>query len=368
MVAPVLSESARSKILIVDDSVEHLLMLHGLLRHEYATTVAANGTHGFELASASPTPDLVLLDVHMPDLNGYDLCRRLKAHPETAGIPVIFITADQGDLNEERGLLMGAVDYITKPFSPSVVRARVRTHLAQKQTEVRLRRQASELKAEVRRRTAELLRGHELTIHAVASIVEARDNETGGHIRRTQIYVRVLAKSLGEDPQYTQVLSDELIDLLHKTAPLHDIGKVGIPDEILRKPGPLTDEEFEVVKTHTVIGRDALARVEAQEGGDIPFLQVAKELTMSHHERWDGTGYPEGKRGTNIPLSARLMAVADTYDAIRSDRVYRAALSHEYAVHVIESQRGTHFEPAIVDAFHRVADIFDAIARSLPDA
>jgi len=368
MLDPATSDGARAKILIVDDSVEHLLMLHGLFRHEYATTVAANGMHGLELASASPTPDIVLLDVHMPDLNGYDLCRRLKAHPETARIPVIFITADQGDLNEEQGLLMGAVDYITKPFSPSVVRARVRTRLAQRETEVRLRRQASDLEAEVRRRTAELLRGHELTIHALASVVEARDNETGGHIRRTQIYVRVLAKSLSEDPRYQQVLSDELIDLLHKTAPLHDIGKVGIPDDILRKPGPLTDEEFEVVKTHTVIGRDALARVEALEWGDIPFLQVAKELTMSHHERWDGTGYPEGRRGTDIPLSARLMALADTYDALRSNRVYRAALSHERAVHIIDAERGAHFEPAIVDAFHRVSDIFDAIACSLPDA
>jgi putative two-component system response regulator len=304
----------------------------------------------------------------MPGMDGYEVCQRLKADPQTADIPVIFLTAKVQVEDEEKGLKLGAVDYITKPISPPVVLARVETHLTLKNARQFLQDRNAYLEEEVRRRTREVVAIQDVIIVAMASLAETRDNETGNHIRRTQHYVRALAKRLQTHPRFTQFLTDEAIELLFKSAPLHDIGKVGIPDRILLKPAQFTPEEFEVMKTHTTLGRDAI--LVAEQHLDLPhsFLRIAREIAYSHQEKWDGSGYPEGLSGDDIPISARLMAVADVYDALISQRIYKEAMPHEQAVAILREGRGTHFDPDVVDAFLEIAEEFRAIAARFVDS
>jgi putative two-component system response regulator len=259
------------------------------------------------------------------------------------------------------------VDYITKPISPPTVLARVRTQLQNKAHADFLRDQNAWLEAEVGRRTREITAIQDVTILAMASLAETRDSDTGNHIRRTQLYVRALAEKLKSHPRFGYYLSDAMVEVLYKSAPLHDIGKVGVPDRILLKPGKLTAEEFEVMKTHTTLGRDAIEQAERQLGTPVEFLKLAKEIALSHQEKWDGSGYPEGLAGEDIPISARLMAIADVYDALISRRVYKDGLSHERAVQIIRDGRGVHFDPDMVDAFLELADDFRAIATRFGD-
>lgn len=356
------TDAYRPTVLIVDDTPEHVTLLNRLLSPTYRTKVATSGARALEVARESPVPDLILLDVLMPGLDGYETCLRLKADPATAQIPVIFLTARAEVRDEQRGLEVGAIDYIAKPFSPPVVFARVRTHLSLKAATDRLLDQNHTLELEVAKRTRQATASEEAAIRALASLAETRDTETGNHIVRTQHYVRALARQLAEHPRYRADLTERVVRLLFKSAPLHDIGKVGIADQILLKPGKLTDEEYETMKTHTVLGARALERAESETGGGIEFLRYATEIARSHHEKWDGHGYPDQLTGTEIPLAARLMALADAYDAIRSKRVYKGAVSHEEAVQRILVDRGRHFDPDVVDAFLLVAEEFDAIA------
>jgi putative two-component system response regulator len=360
-----------STILVVDDTPENLELMAGLLSHEhYRVRVAHNGERALALARAQ-RPDLILLDIMMPGIDGYAVCATLKADPQTALIPVIFLTAKAEIEDETRGLALGAADYITKPISPPIVLARVRTHLQLKAAADALRQQNARLESEVARRTREIGLTQDVTVQAIASLAETRDNETGNHIRRTQHYVRCLAEHLRDHPErFPQVatqLQDRDIDLLYKSAPLHDIGKVGIPDRILLKPGKLTADEFEVMKTHTTLGHDALVTAEQSLGTELEFLRYAKEITLSHQEKWDGSGYPQGLAGEAIPLSARLMAVADVYDALINRRIYKPPFSHEQAVQIIRDSSGSHFDPALVDAFLAVQDRFVEIARQFVD-
>jgi len=230
-----------------------------------------------------------------------------------------------------------------------------------------LRDQNDFLEAEVGRRTAEVMAVQDVTIYTLASLAETRDNETGNHIRRTQNYVRVLAGYLQRQPRFAAALGDATINSLFKSAPLHDVGKVGIPDNILLKPGPLTPEEFEIIKTHTTLGRDAIEQAERQLGVPVEFLRLAKEIAYSHQEKWDGTGYPQGLAGEEIPLAARLMAVADVYDALISRRVYKPPMPHDEAVAIILKGSGTHFDPAVVEAFAACAAQFHAISLTYSD-
>ena len=303
--------ASKPVVLIVDDTPENLTIMNGLLKDAYRTRVANSGERALKLAAAEPKPDLVLLDIMMPGMDGYEVCRRLKADAATHEIPVIFLTAKTQVEDESRGFEVGCVDYITKPISPPIVLARVRTHLALKAAADFLRDKNEYLAAEVARRTKQISVVQDVTIMAMASLAETRDNETGNHIRRTQHYVRVLALELRKHPKFAALLDDAAIELLFKSAPLHDIGKVGIPDAILLKPGKLTPEEFEVMKAHTTLGRDAIAAAESLLDQPVSFLEYAREIAYSHQEKWDGTGYPEGLAGERIPLSARLMAVAD---------------------------------------------------------
>jgi putative two-component system response regulator len=358
----------KQSVLVVDDSPELLASMHELLKDSYRTKVATSGEQALKIAATYPLPDLILLDIVMAGMDGYEVCRRLKADRVTAAIPVIFLTVKSDIEDERRGFAAGCVDYITKPVSPPILEARVRTQLALKATQDFLKDQNAFLESEVERRTRELRMIQDVTIMAMASLAETRDNETGNHIRRTQNYVAALARRLQPHGKYSTLLMDDTIELLRKSAPLHDIGKVGIPDSILLKPGKLTPAEWEIMKTHTTLGRDAI--VAAEKLIDVPssFLSHAREIAHYHHEKWDGSGYPEGLRGDTIPVSARLMAVADVYVAFISRRVYKPAYTHEMAVEYIRESRGRHFDPDMADAFVDISEEFRAIAQRYADS
>ena len=355
-------------VLIVDDTAENITLINNLLKDTYRTRVANNGERALSLAATAPLPDLVLLDIMMPGMDGYEVCRRLKADAATKHIPVIFLTAKVEVEDEQKGFGVGAVDYITKPVSPPIVLARVKTHLTLKAAADFLKDKNAFLETEVAKRTHEVQVVQDVTIMAMASLAETRDNETGNHIRRTQNYVRALAKKLQTNPKFSAALDAATIEMLYKSAPLHDIGKVGIPDAILLKPGKLTPEEFEIMKTHTTLGRDAILAAEKLIDAPSTFLQLAREIAYGHQEKWDGSGYPQGLAGETIPVSARLMAIADVYDALISRRVYKAPMPHDRAVAIIREGRDKHFDPVMVDAFLQIAEEFHAIAGRFVDS
>ena len=354
-------------VLIVDDTPDTLQLISGLRKETYRLKVANSGDKALKLAVAAPAPDLILLDVMMPGMDGYEVCQRLKADPLTEQIPIIFLTARTDVDDEKRGLELGAVDYITKPISPPILLARVKSQLIVKESADFLRDKTSFLEVEVGRRTEQVAAIQDVTILAMASLAETRDSDTGNHIRRTQHYVKALADKLTPHPRFSAVLSELYINMLFKSAPLHDIGKVGIPDRILLKPGKLTVDEFDIMKSHTTLGRDAIQHAEDSLSTRVEFLALAKEIAYSHQEKWDGSGYPEGLSGDAIPVSARLMAVADVYDALISRRVYKDPMPHEMAVDIIRSGRGAHFDPDMTDAFLEISEDFRAIAKRYVD-
>ncbi|QDX81746.1 two-component system response regulator [Denitratisoma sp. DHT3] len=349
-------------ILIVDDSPDNLNVLGDVLCPHYRVRVADSGVRALEMAARKPLPDLILLDVMMPGMDGYAVLGRLKADPATRDIPVIFLTAMDSTKDEERGLELGAIDYVTKPIRPTVVLARVRIHLELKRARDWLTDQNAYLEAEVSRRMAENQLVQDVSIHALARLAEIRDPETGNHLRRTQAYVETLARKLRHHERFAAFLSERTIRLLVKSAPLHDIGKVGIPDHILLKPGKLTAEEWEIMKTHSRLGADAIDQAERDAAKPVEFLAIAKEIAHWHHERWDGSGYPDGLRWNDIPISARLMALADVFDALISRRVYKPGMSAEQARVIIADGRGSQFDPDVVDAFEASFDEFAHIA------
>lgn len=350
-------------ILIVDDEPTNLMVLASLLQPEYRLRAANSGVAALRAVATSPRPDLILLDVMMPGMDGHEVLERLQASPATADIPVVFLTALGDEDDEERGLRLGAADYLTKPIRPALVQARVRTQLEAKRARDLLQGRNVFLEAEVARRMEE----NDLTqlagIRALAHLAETRDTDTGLHILRTQGFVRELAERLRDHPRFTGFLDDAAITLLERSAPLHDIGKVGIPDSILLKPGALTSEERAVMQTHAALGAEALERAEADLPRPVAFLPMARQIARWHHERWDGRGYPDGLRGDAIPIPARLMAVADVFDALISPRVYKAAMGFEAARDVIAEGRGTQFDPDVVDAFLGGFGAFVAIAE-----
>jgi putative two-component system response regulator len=354
-------------VLVVDDTPVNLSMMNELLSPQYRVLVAATGSRAIKVANDAAL-DLILLDVMMPDMDGYEVCARLKADARTKDVPIIFLTAKSQVEDEEKGLHLGAVDYISKPISPPIVLARVETQLKLRAASNFLVDKAAYLEQEVARRTEEIKDVQDATILTMASLAETRDNETGQHIRRTQHYVRLLARRLQDHPRFAAYLTDRQIDLLFKSAPLHDIGKVGIPDRILLKPGRLDADEMAVMMTHTTIGRDTIVAAEERLGHSVPFLECAKQIAYSHQEKWDGSGYPQGLAGDDIPIAARLMALADVYDALISRRVYKAAYSHLKACEIILQGRGNHFDPDIVDAFEAEDAEFQMIALTYADS
>lgn len=349
-------------VLVVDDRPSNVTLLGEVLRTQYRILAATSGQRALELARSEPRPDLILLDVMMPGMNGYQVLQALQAQSLTCDIPVIFLTALSSPREEERGLALGAVDYITKPMTPATVLARVRTQLQAKQARDWLKDQNSTLEAEVARRMAENDLTQQVSIRALAHLAETRDPETGKHLARTQGYIGHLAKLLQAHPRFKDTTTLRYIDLLVRSAPLHDIGKVGIPDHVLNKPGKLTADEWVVMQTHAKLGSDAIEMAEQDIDKPLEFLVLAKEIAHWHHEKWDGTGYPDHLDGDAIPVAARLMAVADVFDALISARVYKPALSFDVAHNLIAEQRGKHFDPDIADAFLTHFQEFVAIA------
>jgi putative two-component system response regulator len=360
-------EASLQTILIVDDLPENLSVLGDLLQPLYQVRAATSGEKALRIAASVPRPDLILLDVMMPGMDGYQVFERLRAAAATRDIPVIFVTAMDSREAELRGLDLGAVDYITKPIVPPIVLARVRTQLALKEAHDRLADQNVWLEAEIARRLADNELTQEVSIRALAHLAETRDPETGNHILRTQNYVHELGQRLKSHPRFADTLSERYIQLLARSAPLHDIGKVGIPDAILQKRGALTPDEWKIMQTHARLGYDAIEMAERDAARPVVFLGLAKEIARWHHEKWDGSGYPDGIKGDAIPVSARLMALADVFDALISARVYKAAMSSEKARDIIAAKRGSHFDPDIVDAFLAGFEAFVAIARRHSD-
>lgn len=363
----------RPHILIVDDSLSNIEFFASVLGGHYDVHFATDGAQGLILARTQPV-DLILLDVVMPQIDGFEVCRQLKSDPATRSIPIIFLSGLDSAADEEHGLSLGAEDFIHKPSSAPVVMARVRTHLQLAGALRKLQRHNKELGRLVEERTREIVRrdqqliaAQSATLAAFCALAEARDNETGNHILRTQLYVETLARELSEYPDFREQLDEETIRLFAKAAPLHDIGKVGIPDSILLKPAKLSSDEWISMKLHCAIGRDAInAAADELTGGDA-FLKCAADIAYCHHEKWDGSGYPQGLSGDAIPLSARLMALGDVYDALTTRRVYKEPFTHEASMGRIVAERGGHFDPRLVDAISNVSETFREIAISNHD-
>lgn len=317
-------------ILVVDDTPENIDVLMGILRNDYKVKAALNGELALKIAQSSNKPDLILLDVMMPEINGYDVCRKLKSNPATASIPVIFVTAKSEVEDEQTGFALGAVDYITKPVSPPLVLARVKTQLS-------LYDQARHLEHLVKQRTEELNETRLEIIRRLGRAAEYKDNETGMHVIRMSWYSRFLAEEYGMEPEWCE--------LLFNAAPMHDIGKIGIPDSVLLKPGKLDAEEWEIMQKHVEFGGEIIG------DHDSPILQMAKEIALGHHEKWNGKGYPNGLSGTDIPLTARIVAIADVYDALSSERPYKKAWPEEKVIALLEEEAGQHFDPDLVPKF-----------------
>jgi putative two-component system response regulator len=353
------TDETEAKILLVDDNAANLQILREALDGLGSKIhVAKSGASALSIVEKA-VPDLILLDIMMPEMDGYEVCRRLKGNDATRHIPVLFLTALGDPEDEAKGLALGAVDYITKPINPDLVRARVRSHLE-------LRRYQNNLEELVRQRTQELQLTQAVMIESLATLAEYRDPETGGHIKRTQNYVKALASKLKDHPRFRDELDEATIEMLYQSAPLHDIGKVGVRDDVLLKIGRLNDDEAASMKKHTEFGHRALLITE-QKLGKSTFLRHAREVAYTHQEKWDGSGYPRGLKGDEIPISGRLMAVADVYDALISKRSYKPPMPHEKAVQIIAEGRGSHFDPDIVDAFLEIESVFRNIALTFAD-
>jgi len=355
-----------SSVLIVDDAPENLRLLAEVLkRGGLVPRPVTSGRLAIEAAVADP-PDLVLLDVRMPEMSGVDVCRWFKQHERLRSIPIIFLSGLQGTDDKVEAFRAGGVDYISKPFQNQEVLARIKTHLRLRQLQVETVSHTMQLEQRVAEQVKAVTASQMATIFALAKLAEARDDDTGGHIERVQTFGRVLAEQMRQMRLRVTQLTTEFIDNLYQTASLHDIGKVGAPDAILLKPGKLTTEEFAEMKKHCALGANTLAAV-LERHPDNQFLRMGVAVARSHHEKWDGSGYPDGLKGAAIPLAARIVALADFYDALTSKRCYRPAFSHEDACGMIQEGSGTHFDPDVVAAFRADKDKFRCIRQQMQD-
>ncbi|WP_320008652.1 two-component system response regulator [Maridesulfovibrio sp.] len=325
----------KQTVLIVDDVPQNLDLLYEVLKDRYRVKAAMNGTKAVEILFSSEPPDIVLLDVMMPEMDGYEVCRRIKADLRSMKIPVIFVTAMGEEQDETYGFELGAVDYITKPINPAIVLARVKTQLA-------LYNQSQHLEELVQERTKVIYATRQDIVRSLGIAARYKDNETGAHIKRMSIFCQIIAKNIG--------MKDSEGNILLNAAPMHDIGKIGIPDSILTKPGKLDKAEWEIMKTHTTIGGAILGE------HDYDLMKVANRVVLNHHERWDGSGYPAGLRGEEIPIEGRISAIADVFDALTSKRPYKEAWPVDKACDYIWNGRGSHFDPRLVDAFKASLD------------
>ena len=353
----------RSKLILVDDMKANLTMGKDLLKFFYEVFLASSAMKLFEILE-NVIPDLILLDIVMPDMNGYEVIRKLKKDSRYSDIPVIFLTSKDDDSSEMEGFDLGAVDYITKPFSGPLLLKRIENQLAfvqQKKdllkTQAELEKYTDSLEMKVHEKTAIVAELQNAVLTTVAELVEFRDEKTGGHITRTQHYLQVLVNGMISEGVYVDEVSNWIMDFFLLSAQLHDVGKIAITDTILNKPDKLTFEEFEIMKTHVTVGVDAIEQIMKNTKEHV-FLDHALLIAGTHHEKWDGSGYPLGLKGKNIPLEGRLMAIADVYDALVSERPYKKAFSHEDAFKIITDGDGSHFDPLLISVFKKVAHLF----------
>lgn len=353
-------------ILAVDDTKYNLDLLVDALGDQYDLSVAMSGTTALQLATETP-PDLILLDIMMPGMDGFEVLRRLKANAITREIPVIFLTALSETGDKAKGFELGAVDYITKPFQIEEVFARVNTHFKLRQVQNSLKQFNGRLQEMVAKQVEEIAQSQQAMIFALAKLSHTRDDDTGLHLERVQHLCKILATELSGSASFSAEITFQFIDAIYHASPLHDVGKVGIADSILLKPGKLSDEEFVVMKTHTTIGAATLESVHRQYPHNA-FIEMGIDIARYHHEKWDGNGYPDRLAGEAIPLSARVMALVDVYDALRARRPYKEPFSHERAITIIGEESGRMFDPRIVHAFCSVEKQFDAVCQSLADS
>lgn len=345
-----MAKQKKGCLLVVDDVEINRLILREILEDDFEIEEAESGMEAIEkLFSNDCHPSAVLLDIMMPEMNGHEVLQVMKSNESTFAIPVIFITAADAKTNELKGLSAGAVEYIEKPFDPDIVRVRVNN-----QVELALYRR--QLEEQVQIKVEEMLSLRDKILETMASMIEYRNLESGQHVKRTSILTKILVEHLLTKPKFSQTLLEADYKTIIKAVPMHDIGKIGIPDNILLKPGRVTDEEFEVIKTHTTIGSDIIDGILITD--DEIYLRHSRDICRYHHERWDGNGYPDKLSGTEIPLSARIVSVVDVYDALTSPRVYKPAFPHEKAMEIIKEGRGTQFDPDIVDALCEIDNQF----------
>ncbi len=345
----------QNRILAIDDEPKNLKILDKIFRNHYTVETAKNGEEALEKID-SFQPDLLLLDVMMPGMSGYEFCKRIRSNQKFKLVKILMVSGKGSTEERLNGYEAGADDYITKPFDIDELRAKVHVFMKLKSAESRLIKLNASLEEEVRDRTKEIELTRNASLYALAKLAENRDPETGQHLERMRHYAFFLAKALVNTPGFEEI-DDQFLSTLLASAPLHDIGKVAIPDSILLKPGKLTEKEWEVMKTHSFIGYHTLTTViEKQKLGSKSFMQMAAEIAYSHHERWDGKGYPRGLNGTEIPLSGRICAIADVYDALTSKRVYKKDWSHEKAMEIFTEGKGTQFQLELVDAFESIKE------------
>ena len=352
----------RHKIILVDDNLTNLTLGRNMLKTFYEVYPAPSAAKFFEILK-NVNPDLVLLDIDMPEMNGYETLKKLKSDPLHADIPVIFLTAKSDEESELAGFDLGAVDYVSKPFSAPRLLKRIENQMLILQQRKDLKDYADNLEIKIKDKTKEVLNLQSTVLATVADLVEFRDNLTGGHINRTQLYLKALTDELIRQKLYSEVINKWDMDFFLLSSQLHDVGKIAISDSILNKPDKLTPEEFEIMKTHVTVGVDAIERI-MQNAAEHAFLNHALLIAGTHHEKWDGTGYPMGLSGKNIPLEGRLMAIVDVYDALVSIRPYKKAFSHEEACKYIEDKSGSHFDPVLVNVFRAIEDEFKKIKQS----
>jgi len=354
-------------ILVVDDMPANLELLSGMLKDShYKIRAALSGELALQSARNDP-PELILLDINMPGMDGYEVCRRLKAEANLKDIPVIFLSALNEQMDKVKAFGVGGVDYVTKPFQFEEVCARVETHLRLRRMQLELERHNLHLEDLVREQIAEISDSQLAAIIALTKLAESRDDNTGAHIERTRTFARALAEKMRNNPVHTGSITESFIESIYHTASLHDIGKVGIKDNILLKPGKLTPEEFEIMKTHSIIGANTLQTARGKYPRSA-FLNMGIDIARSHHEKWDGSGYPDGLAGEAIPLAARIMAVADVYDALRAERPYKPAFSHEKSSKIILENSGSHFDPAVIAAFRGIESGFSGILERIAES
>lgn len=356
----------RSKrdIMVVDDQPANLRLMEQVLRQQgYGVRSFPRGQLALLAAAQSP-PDLILLDVTMPEMDGFEVCRRLRSDASLSAVPVIFLSALEGTEDKLAAFEAGGFDYVTKPFVPEEVKARIETQLRLRELQTEVERQNRGLEQLVGQQVREIAAAQMATIFALAQLADSRDNVTGKHLERVQILCRLLAAEMSACPNYLDRITEDYVHNIFCASPLHDIGKVAIPDCILLKAGELTDEEFEIMKTHTTRGAETLELVLEKHPAN-EFVRMGIEIARSHHEKWNGAGYPDHLAGCEIPISARIMAVADCYDALRSQRCYKEAYSHEVSQDIIVRQSGHHFDPDVVHAFCNVQEAFQQISERL---